>query len=244
MLTKYIAATLTYAAAAIAIAEKAVSNGRIDPTKISALWWMAIFVATLGYVFVLVETRRTTRELTKQKLQRAAVKGLADARMRRAIDVLLRPYKLFLKGVVPVDAWDRLDNDAGYVLQILGEPGARSAFRSIDARADANVYPKCTNWELLADRSREARDVLGQLVANFSSYFGPEVLATAETLRADEMVGMRLPDLGDLVAANQELPTYTLEHALGGLGDYAAFDTMIVRTRALLDAIRLDTKTA
>lgn len=244
MLTKYIAATLTYAAAAIAIAEKAINNGRIDPTKISALWWMAIVVATLGYVFVLVETRRTTRELKKQKLQRSAVKGLATARMRRAIDHLLRPYKLFLKGVVPVDDWDRLDNDADYVLKMLGERSARSAFRSIDARADANVYPKCTNWELLADRSREARDLLGQLVANFSSYFGPELLAAVESLRADEMVEMRLPDLGDLVTANQELPTFTLEHALGGLGDYAAFDTMIARTRTLLDTIRLDAKTA
>jgi hypothetical protein len=58
------------------------------------------------------------------------------------------------------------------------------------------------------------------------------------------MAGMRLPDLEVLITANREMATFTLEHALGGLGDYAAFDTMLRRIRALLDRIETDPKPA
>ena len=244
LFTKYIAATLTYAAAVIAIADKAIHNGRIELAEISTLQRGAITVATLSYVVVLIETRRSNRELTKEKLQCTRVRELANIQIRSALDVLLRPYRLFLKSVVPVDDWDQLDTDAGYVLQVLAEPRARSEFHSIDARADANVYPKCKNWELLAECTRKAQALLGELVAKFSSYLGAEVLEGVETLRADEMAGIRLPDLEVLITANQEMATFTLEHALGGRGDYAAFDTMLGRIRALLDRIETDAKPA
>ncbi len=244
MLTKYIAATLTYGAALIAIGDKAIYNGRIDLAQVSALQWVAVVVASLSYVVVLVETRRTDRELREEKQQRTKVRELARTQIRLTVDVLLRPYRLFLKGVVPVDDWDRLDSDAGYVLEVLGEPRARSGFHSIDARADANVYPKCKNWELLAERTRAAHDLLGQLVTKFVSYLSAEVLDAVEALRSDEMAGMRLPDLEELITANQHMTMFTLEHALGGLGDYATFDTMLGRIRALLERIEIEGKAA
>ena len=76
MFTKYIAATLTYGAAVIAIADKAIHNGRIELAQVSALWWVAIVVASVSYVMVLVETRRTNKDLREQKLQRTRVREL------------------------------------------------------------------------------------------------------------------------------------------------------------------------
>jgi hypothetical protein len=162
-----------------------------------------------------------------------------------AVEILLRPYRLFLKEVVSVDDWDRLDSDSAYVLGVLGEPRAQAAFGSIDARADANVYPKCKNWELLAERTRTARDLLGQLVTKFISYLSADVVDAVEALRSDDLVGMRLPDLEDLMTANQQMAAFTLEHALGGgPHGYDAFDAMLRRTRALLERIDMEERAA
>jgi hypothetical protein len=245
MTTKYIAATLTYGAAMIAIADKAISGGRIELARVSTLQWGAAIVATLSYAVVLLETQRSNKDLREQKLQQAKVRELARTQLRMAIEILLRPYRLFLKDVVSVDDWDRLDSDSVYVLAVLDEPRARLAFRSMDARADANVYPKCKNWELLAERTRSARDLLGQLAAKFVSHLSAEVVEAVEALRTDEMVGMRLPDLDDLMTANKHMAAFTLEQVLGGgPRGYDAFDAMLVRTRALLERIDIEERAA
>jgi hypothetical protein len=239
---KYIAPTLAYVAAMIGIADKAIHTPGIDLAQISGLQWGAIVVATLSYAAVMFETRRTGKELAKQKEQRAKLQELGNVQIRAAVDVLLRPYRLFLEGVADVDDWDRLD-DTKYVLQQLVDPRVRSHFKSVDARGDANVYPKCKNWELIAERTKVARELLGESVVKFSSYLSAETIEAIEILRTDEMVGMRLPDLQDLITANQGVTTFTLEHVLGGRGDYAAFDTMLLRIGALLDRIESVTPT-
>jgi hypothetical protein len=244
LLTKYIAATLTYAAVLIGIADKVVHGTRIDLTQVSRLQWGAIVVATLSYAVVMVETWRTQKELSNQKQQRRMVQELARTQIKRAIDVLLGPYRHFLEKAFPADEWDRLENDARYVLQVLAEPRGRSAFQSIGAHDDAGMYPKCKNWELLATRTQVAGDLLGESVTKFGSYLTAEILNAVETLRTDEMVGMRLPDLQVLITANQQMKTFTLEHVLGGMGDYAAFDTMLERIRTLLDWIESEAKAA
>ena len=86
--------------------------------------------------------------------------------------------------------------------------------------------------------------MLNQSVAKFGSYLDAAVLDAIERLRGDEMAGMRLPDLEVLITANQQMAAFTLEHALGGRGDYAAFDAMLGRIHGLLDLIEIDAKAA
>lgn len=236
MLTKYTTATMAYAAAMIGIADDAIQGSRIDLEQISVLQWGAIAVATLSFVVILAQTKRTQKKLGEQKQQRARVQELANIQIKLAIDALLRPYRLFLQSFVAIDAWDRLDS-ARHVLKMLSDPSTRSGFKSIDVRSEANVYPKCKNWQLLAERTQAARDLLGESVAKFSSYLSAETLEAVENLRGDEMVGMRLPDLQVLISTNEDMTSFTLEHALGGRGDYAAFDAMLKRIGALLDCV-------
>src|SRR5271156_4133406 len=92
---KYIAPTLAYVAAMIGIADKAIHTPGIDLAQISGLQWGAIVVATLSYAAVMFETRRTGKDLAKQKEQRAKLQELGNVQIRAAIDVLLRPYRLF-----------------------------------------------------------------------------------------------------------------------------------------------------
>jgi hypothetical protein len=243
LLTKYIAVTFTYLAAMIGIADKAIGLRGLNLSQVSKLQWGAIVVATLSYAVVVVETRRTGKELAKQKQQRTKVQNLASIQVRVAIDVLLRPYRLFLRGIITVDDWARLD-DSRYVLQQLSDPGVRSHFNSVDARANANVYPVCKNWELIAENTTVARNLLGESVSKFSSYLNAEIIEAVEALRADEMVGMRLPNLAVLITANQDMTTFTLQHVFEGMGDYAAFNTMLLLIGTLLDRIESVAKAA
>lgn len=125
-------------------------------------------------------------------------------------------------------------SDERYLLRTLFVAEVRAELKTMSLRVSPNVYPPRIWWEYLAEHACSGSEKLDSVAAKYSAYLSSETLIALEDLRADEMVGLRLPRLKDIVDANELLPTLTLGHALAGPGDYKAFDAMLRRVKVLL----------
>lgn len=234
--TKYVSAILVLAAALTGI----IGDTHNDALGITPLGWGAIVVVTLSFVVIVVETYRDQRALSWQERQRREVQRVAHRQIFQAVRVLLGPFSMILHEIWKKNPrGDLVDlgrtNDARYLLRMLGLSEIRAQFHTINLRVSPDVYPPKIWWEFFAEHARSASEKLNSVAAKYSAYLRAETLTALEDLRADEMVGLRLPHFADIVMANERLPNLTLEHAFSGPSGYAALDEMVNRINKLID---------
>jgi hypothetical protein len=238
-MTKYLSAVLVLAAALTGI----IGDTHNEENGVTPLGLGAIIVAVLSFLVIVVETYRDHREINWQERQRREIEGVAHRQIVEAVKQLLVPFYVVLhevwkknsrRGLVDLEKV----SDERYLLHTLALPAIRVEFQTMDLRVSPGVYPPKIWWEYFAEYAILGSERLNNAAAKYSAHLSSRTLIALEDLRADEMVGMRLPRLKDIVMANEHLPKLTLEHALSGRGDYAAFDKMLSRVGVLLNLAR------
>jgi hypothetical protein len=232
---KYLSAFVALAAALTGI----IGDTHNEAQGITALGWGAIVFAFLSCGAIVYQTRRDRRALAWQERQKVAIRQVANRQIVDAVEHLLVPFYVILHEIWNKDSRSGLvdlarTNDEQYLLEALSRSEIRAEFASMNLRESPDVYPPSIWWQYFGEHASGGSRLLNDVAAKYGAYLDSRTLIALEALRGDEMVGLRLPRLHDIVMANERLPKLTLAHAFSGMGDYAAFDAMLTRVRVLL----------
>lgn len=235
-MTKYAAAVLALVAALIGI----IGDTHSEATGITLLGWSAIVVATLGFVATTVEIYRNRRARKRRQQKNAKTRRIANRLIVEAMQHLLVPFYVVLYEIWKNSPRGYLVDlaksaDPRYLLVALTRPEIRAELQNITLRASPDACLSRVWWESFAEHASSGSKMLNNVVEKYGAHLSSETLAALEELRADEMIGIRLPRIKDIVMANAHLPKLTLAHVLAGMNDYSALDAMVRRVVALLD---------